>query len=170
MPPAGCGCRIPTPLAAPAQYFELTFNAAAGKGYRLWVRGQATSNHYADDSAYMQFDRSVDSTGAAVFRIGTASATTFTLEDRSGCGLSGRGWQDNGYGTGVLGPLVYFATSGAQRIRVQVREDGLGLDQIILSSGKLPAAGARRREERHRHPPAVTQPRLERERASCLLA
>ena len=31
------------------------------------------------------------------------------------------------------GRLVYFATSGPQRIRVQVREDGLGIDQIVLS-------------------------------------
>jgi hypothetical protein len=47
--------------------------------------------------------------------------------------LSGWGWQDNGNGAGVLGPLVYFATTGPQRIRVQVREDGLALDQIVLS-------------------------------------
>ena len=114
----------------------MPFNGEAGIGYRLWIRGTATLNHYANDSAYVQFDRSVDQAGVPVYRIGTTSATTYTLEDCSGCGLSGWGWQDNGYGTGVLGPLVYFATSGPQRIRVQVREDGLGIDQIVLSSQK----------------------------------
>jgi hypothetical protein len=32
-----------------------------------------------------------------------------------------------------MGPLVYFATTGTQRIRLQTREDGLSIDQIVLS-------------------------------------
>ena len=36
------------------------------------------------------------------------------LEDCSGCGLSGWGWQDNGYGSGVRGPPLFFATTGPQ--------------------------------------------------------
>jgi hypothetical protein len=47
--------------------------------------------------------------------------------------VSGWGWQDNGYGAGVLGPTIYFATSGTQTIRIQQREDGISLDQIVLS-------------------------------------
>jgi len=50
-----------------------------------------------------------------------------------GCGSSGWGWQDNGWGIDVLGPVVYFAADGAQTIRVQTREDGLALDQVVLS-------------------------------------
>ncbi len=34
---------------------------------------------------------------------------------------------------GVLGPVIYFATSGPQTIRIQQREDGLSIDQIVLS-------------------------------------
>ena len=128
--------KLSTALAAPTQYFDMTFNAEAGVGYRLWMRGKATSNNWANDSVFVQFDRSVDQNGVAVYRIGTTSATAYTLEDCAGCGLSGWGWQDNGFGTGVLGPLVYFAQSGVQRIRVQVREDGLGIDQIVLSPSK----------------------------------
>jgi hypothetical protein len=30
---------------------------------------------------------------------------------------------------------IYFATGGTQTIRVQVREDGLSIDQITLSAG-----------------------------------
>jgi hypothetical protein len=126
--------KISTPLASPARYFEMTFNAESGIGYRLWMRGKATSNGWANDSVYVQFDRSVDQAGQPLYRIGTTSATTYTLEDCTGCGVSGWGWQDNGFGTGVLGRLVYFATSGPQRIRVQVREDGLAIDQIVLSA------------------------------------
>jgi hypothetical protein len=31
--------KVVTPLAAPASYAELTFAAAAGQPYRLWLRG-----------------------------------------------------------------------------------------------------------------------------------
>ena len=33
----------------------------------------------------------------------------------------------------MLGPLVYFATDGPQTLRVQTREDGVSVDQIVLS-------------------------------------
>jgi hypothetical protein len=33
----------------------------------------------------------------------------------------------------VLGGDIRFATSGLHTIRVQVREDGIGIDQIVLS-------------------------------------
>ena len=53
-------------------------------------------------------------------------------------------WQDNGWGHGVLGPVIYFATTGTQRMRVQTREDGLSIDRIILSPSQLPEREARR--------------------------
>ena len=43
------------------------------------------------------------------------------------------GWNDNGYG--YLADPVYFATTGAQTIRVLRREDGIAIDQIVLSAG-----------------------------------
>ena len=126
--------KVATPLAAPAQAFDLTFYADAGKAYRLWLRAKALSNSYNNDSVYVQFDRSVDRLGAAIWRIGTADATTVVLEDCGGCGLQGWGWSDNGYGQNVFGPLVYFETSGPQRVRIQMREDGLAIDQLVLSA------------------------------------
>ena len=125
--------KLSAPLASPSQYFDLGFTAEAGVPYRLWIRGKATSNNYNNDSVYVQFSGSVTSSGTPTWRIGSTSATTVTIEDCSGCGLQEWGWQDNGYGAGVMGPAVYFATTGAQTIRVQVREDGLSIDQIILS-------------------------------------
>jgi hypothetical protein len=120
-------------LASPASYVELTFSAEARTGYRLWIRGKAERNSYANDSAYVQFSDSVTAAGAATWRIGTTSSTTYVLENASGAGLSGWGWQDNAYGAGALGPLVYFAATGTHTIRIQVREDGLSVDQVVLS-------------------------------------
>jgi hypothetical protein len=47
--------------------------------------------------------------------------------------VAGWGWQDNGYGVNVFGPPVTFTTSGVHTIRIQSREDGLSIDQIVLS-------------------------------------
>ena len=125
--------KITTALASPANYFEVTFTATAGIPYRVWFHGKADSNYWANDSIFFQFSGSVTSSGSATYRIGTTSAAEMNLEDCSGCGLNGWKFQDNGYGAGVLGPLVYFAATGTQRMRVQTREDGLSLDQIVLS-------------------------------------
>jgi hypothetical protein len=121
------------PLANPNHYFEMSFTAQAGVGYRIWLRGKAFNNNGSNDSAWIQFARSVNQSGTAMWRIGTTSGTYVNIEENKGTGLNGWGWQDNGYGIDVLGPLVYFETSGTQTLRIQPREDGLGIDQIVLS-------------------------------------
>lgn len=126
--------KIFTAAANPANYFEMSFNAAAGVPYRLWLRGKALNDFWGNDSIFIQFSDSVDSNGSPVFRIGTTSATEMNLEECSGCGIQGWGWQDNGWGVGVLGPLIRFQNTGTHTIRIQVREDGLSLDQIVLSA------------------------------------
>jgi subtilisin family serine protease len=129
--------KLTTALASPADYFEIEFMAEAGRAYRLWIRGKATSNGWANDSVHVQFDSTVSATGAPLYRIGSTSSADVNLEDCSGCGLSGWGWQDNGYGAGVLGPEIRFAADGKQKLRIQVREDGFGIDQIVLSAGRF---------------------------------
>jgi hypothetical protein len=124
-----------TPLASPSNYVDVPFTAEAGEPYRLWIRGRAERDSFANDSAFIQFTNSVDQTGQAIARMGTTSAVTFVLESCKACGVAGWGWEDDGYGAGVLGPLIYFATSGPQRLRIQTREDGLSIDQIVLSPG-----------------------------------
>lgn len=128
--------RLPRAGAAaePVDYFELTFNADAGRPYRLWIRATAADNNWRNDSVSIQFSGAVDASGIPVYRIGTEDRTVLTLEDCVSCGLSGWGWQDNGFGAGVLGPEIYFDTTGPQTIRVQRREDGIGIDQIVLSA------------------------------------
>ena len=132
-PDAGAA-KITTASASPANYFEMTFNAQSGVDYRLWMRGKAQNDFWGNDSVFVQFSDSVDTSNNPTFRIGTTAATEYNLEDCSGCGLSGWGWQDNGWGVGVLGPLIRFATTGTHTLRIQVREDGLSLDQIVLSA------------------------------------
>jgi hypothetical protein len=131
-PDAGAD-KLVTPLANPANYFEMTFPAQSATAYHLWMRGKALNDFWGNDSVFIQFSDSVDSGGTSVYRIGTTDATTYNLEDCSGCGLSGWGWQDNGWGIGVLGANIYFQTTGTHTLRIQVREDGLSLDQIVLS-------------------------------------
>jgi hypothetical protein len=123
--------------SAPASYVEFTINVAAGVPYRLWLRSRATNNSYNNDSLYVQFSGAVDAAGAAVARIGTTSGLAIILEDRRDAGVSGWGWSDAGYGT--TAPPVYFAQSGPQKVRIQQREDGIGWDQLILSSAAFPS-------------------------------
>jgi len=129
--------KLAAALANPAESFEVSFTAEAGKPYRLWLRGKALNDSYNNDSVFVQFDGSVDASAAPIWRLGTTASTIVVLEECGGCGLSGWGWADNGYGSKVLGPVVYFARSGPQRMRIQGREDGLGIDQIMLSSDRF---------------------------------
>ena len=126
--------KVATAAADPAGYVEFTFDAEAGRPYRLWIRGKAERDEWSNDSAHVQFSGTVDAQGTPVYRIGTTMATPFMLESCTGCGVAGWGWEDNGWGTGVLGPAIYFATTGPQRIRIQNREDGLSFDQIVISA------------------------------------
>ncbi len=125
--------KVLTALAEPADYAELTAQVEPGRAYRLWLRGKATSNSYGNDSVFVQFSGSVDEIGTPIYRIGTTGATSVNLEDCTSCGLSGWGWQDDGWGTNVLGPRIYFEAAGTQTIRIQNREDGLRIDQVMLS-------------------------------------
>ncbi|MFY9569977.1 MAG: endonuclease/exonuclease/phosphatase family protein, partial [Blastocatellia bacterium] len=127
--------KLSAPLANPTSYFDMTFTAQAGIPYRLWMRAKAQNDSPYNDSWFVQFSGSVDAAGAAVYRIGTTSGTTINLEDCSGYGLAGWGWQDNGWGVGVMGSLIYFQSTGSQTLRVQAREDGMSIDQIVLSPG-----------------------------------
>jgi len=128
--------KITTPLASPPSYFELTFQAEARVPYHLWIRARADRNYWGNDSVFAQFSDSTDANGTPVFRIGSASGSDLNLEDCSSCGLAGWGWQDNGWGVNVFGPNIYFEKSGPQTIRIQIREDGLSIDQIVLSAAK----------------------------------
>ena len=113
----------------------MRFTAEAGVPYHLWVRSRALDDYYGNDSVMVQFSDSVDANGAPVFRIGTNSSTNVILEDCGGCGEQGWGWTDNAYG--AFAAPISFSTSGPQTIRVLRREDGISIDQIVLSAGRF---------------------------------
>jgi endonuclease/exonuclease/phosphatase family metal-dependent hydrolase len=122
--------KIATALASPQNYFEVVFTAPAATPYHLWLRMRAQGNDYANDSVSVQFsDAAVG--GAAAFRIGTTESMAVVLEDGSGAGVSGWGWSDNAYG-GFGAPFT-FQQSGTHTIRIQQREDGASIDEILLS-------------------------------------
>jgi hypothetical protein len=131
-PDAGAA-KLTSALASPGTHVEMQFTAQAGVAYRLWIRGRPQNDDPFNDSIFVQFNDSVDAQGVAKSRIGTTISEVINLEDCFACGLSAWGWQDNGWGVGELGPLVYFATTGTHTLRIQVREDGLSIDQIVLS-------------------------------------
>ena len=122
--------------AAPANYAEFTFYAEAGRAYHFWMRGKADSNSWPNDSIYMQFSGTVDAAGTPAYRIGTTAAAWYSLEEEANLGVSGWGWQDNGFGLNVMGPQLYFENTGLQTLRLQQREDGLSIDQIVISPAK----------------------------------
>ena len=120
------------PLASPNDYVEATFNAPAATSYHVWLRLRATGDSKWNDSVFVQFDDAVDANRSAIYRIGTTSGLMVNLENCSGCGEAGWGWQDKAYWLSQTA-VVQFAATGIHRIRVQTREDGVQIDQVVLS-------------------------------------
>jgi hypothetical protein len=121
------------PLVNPAQYIDVTFNAPAGTPHTIWLRLKALANNKFNDSVWVQFsDARVN--GAAVYPIGSTSGLLVNLATGStGSSLQNWGWQNDAYWLSQAA-TVTFATSGTHTLRIQIREDGVQLDQIVLSS------------------------------------
>jgi endonuclease/exonuclease/phosphatase family metal-dependent hydrolase len=134
------------PQASPGNHFEATFHAQAWVGYRVWLRMKAAGNSKWNDSAWVQFSDSLVS-GDAHYRIGTGSALLVNLEECAGCGVSSWGWSGGAWW--VSQPLtVEFPSDGARTIRIQTREDGVEIDQIVLSpSSYIHEPPGRRRDD-----------------------
>jgi hypothetical protein len=122
------------PLAAPVDYFEAEFDAQANVDYRVWLRLRAAANSKYNESVWVQFSTAVTATGSPLYRIGTDRALLVNLENCSGCGVAEWGWQGGAWWLSQPATLR-FASTGRQRIRVQTREDGVDVDQIVISPG-----------------------------------
>ncbi|MEP6916494.1 MAG: Ig-like domain-containing protein, partial [Acidobacteriota bacterium] len=134
-PDNGIGKIVPAPVA-PQHYVEITFTAQANTPYHLWVRMRAQNDYFGNDSIHVQFSDSVDAANAPIYRIGstgTENSAQVVLQEVDAGLISGWGWADQGWNG--LGPNIYFATSGPHTVRIQQREDGTIIDQIVLSSG-----------------------------------
>ncbi len=120
------------PLASPSDRIDVPFTAAAGTPYRVWVRMKATNNSKWNDSVWLQFNDAVTTSGAAIYRTGTTSGLLLNLEPCNGCGTSGWGWVGGAYWLAQTS-TIQFTSSGSHTVRVQSREDGAEVDQIVLS-------------------------------------
>ena len=125
-----------TAMASPTDYVDVSFNAAAGTPYTLWLRLQALANSKFNDSVWVQFSDAF-ANGSSVYPIGSTDALLVNLAtDSTATSLSGWGWQNAAYWLSQA-TTVSFATSGAHTLRIQVREDGVQLDQIVLSPSRF---------------------------------
>src|SRR4051812_2872497 len=130
--PDGGAAKIAPALASPANYFEQTFTASAGTPYHLWVRLRAQGNSLGNDSVHLQFSDALNASGGAIYGFGTPSSAEVVLQDGSADpSIASWGWADNGWG--VLGDNIFFAATGTHTVRVQQREDGAIVDEIVLS-------------------------------------
>jgi hypothetical protein len=129
--------KVTTPLANPASYVDIWVFADPTQTYKLWARLKATNNHWANDSLWLQFEGAVDQNGQS-YAPGTTSGISVNLEECSNCGVSEWGWRDDGWGQrGVMSSLTLrFTQGGYHRVRIQTREDGVSIDQLVLSAEK----------------------------------
>ena len=156
-PDAGAPAQDP-PLAGPANYFETTFQADGSTRYRVWLRLRAIANSKFNDSVTVQFSDSTTSGGSPIYRIGTTSGLIVNLAtDAGAASVQNWGWQRNAYWLADTGD-VWFQNSGAHTIRVQVREDGVELDQIVISPVHLRHQRAWPVQQRHHHRPQARRP------------
>ena len=132
---------VDLPHASPANFFEAAFDAPAGVAYTVWVRLRAIAGGKSNDSVWVQFSDAVTTGGAPLYRLGTTDGLLFNLANCSACGSSGWGWKDGAFW--ITSSAVRFSSGGTHVVRVQPREDGVEVDQIVLTpvSAGAPAPG-----------------------------
>ncbi|MEO5898225.1 MAG: carbohydrate-binding protein [Vicinamibacterales bacterium] len=127
---------VASPLPSPADYVDVSFTAQANVRYRLWIRLKAADGNKFNDSIWVQFSGAVDGTGAPRYRLDSGQALNVNQATCADCPTSGWGWQNHAYWESDNGE-VWFSASGTQNLRIQVREDGVSVDQIVLSPAQF---------------------------------
>jgi PKD repeat protein len=123
-------------LPSPQHYFDVNFLADANRTYRIWLRLRARSNLGPNDSVWVQFSDTLVG-GTPAYRMNTTSGLAVNLAtDESGASLRDWGWANSAYWLSQ-DTAVTFATGGLHTLRVQVRQDGVEVDQIVLSPGEF---------------------------------
>lgn len=116
----------------PEHYFDVSFNANKDTKYHVWARLKvvAESDWGTSDSLYMQFSDSYMDIGYTdpVNQIWGNEGLVVTHGDDT--------WEWNDIWTGITnrGEEFYLANNGAHTLRVQRREDGFAVDQVVISS------------------------------------
>jgi hypothetical protein len=119
------------PLASPVHYVDVTFTPVAGTPYRLWLRLKALNNDKANDAVWVQFS-GARANNAAIYPLNSTSGQLVNLAtDSTASSLMNWGWQNGAYWLSQVTTFTFV--EGAQTMRIQVREDGVQIDQIVLS-------------------------------------
>ena len=143
--------KISPALANPANYFEQTFTVIPR--HRVSPVGAAASRI---ELAQQRFGaRAVQRLhrfgSVADWRIGSrAPPKSCCRHGSSDTSDSGWGWSDDGWD--APGTPIYFAADGPQTVRVQQREDGAIVDEIVLSPDTYLSSPPGRSRQRHHHP------------------
>lgn len=132
--------KVTTPVPNSSSFTRIGFVADPTQTYKFWVRLKAEGDHWANDSLWLQFEGGA--TDGAGNPLGTTSSTRgieVNLEECSGCGISGWGWRDEAWGQrGAVGQLTLrFPKGGWQTLHIQTREDGVSIDQFVLSAERF---------------------------------
>ena len=131
--------KVNTPVADPSSRVIVQFYPEPTLTYKLWVRLKADGNSWANDSVWLQFSGATDASGTPKYQVFGTTGLAINLEECSGCGESGWGWEDDGWGTrNMNGVTLRFPNPDwdPQYMVIQTREDGVSIDQIVLSAEK----------------------------------
>jgi len=121
-----------SPLAAPTDYIDVTFDAEAGRPYTLWLRMRAINDNKYNDAVWAQFSDALVDNAPAYPMNSTSGLLVNLATDVTAASLVGWGWQNGAYWLPQPATIA-FAAGGPHTLRIQVREDGVQLDQIVLS-------------------------------------
>jgi FG-GAP-like repeat len=121
--------KVTQPSETPANSITIPFLADPNLTYKLWIRLKADADSWANDSVWVQLSGSS-------YQPGNSLALSVSLEECVTCGVSGWGWEDDGFGAvNKNGTLLRFEP-GPQTIVIQTREDGVSIDQVVLSADR----------------------------------
>jgi Carbohydrate binding module (family 6) len=123
------------PLATPAHYVDVPFTPLANVPYTLWLRLKALNDEKSNDAVWVQFSGAY-ANGTPVFQVNSTSGLLVNLAtDSTAASVRNWGWQNGAYWLSQPGTFT-FPAGGTQTLRIQVREDGVQLDQVVLSPSK----------------------------------
>ena len=128
--------KAPTPQSFD-NFVTLRFSADSTLIYKLWVRLKADGDYWGNDSIWLSFNGWMGYGGATDRAGNPVSWLPINLEECLHCGVAGWGWEDDGWGAiNRNGRLLRFPAGGWQEIVIARREDGVSIDQIVLSAEK----------------------------------
>jgi hypothetical protein len=127
------GVSVPNaPLQSPNDYVETTFFAPAGIPYKFWMRIRAPGNSKFNDAVWVQISEAGQG-GAPYYAPGSTNGLLVNLATDSGAAsLNNWGWANGAYWLQQANSFM-FSSTGTHTIRIQTREDGAVIDQIVMS-------------------------------------